>query len=187
MEPWLVDSRPHGGRTLAIDLDAIAADPLAPAVGALAIVTALLFLGLVVLALRLRRQSRRLDRVTAGSSGESLERVLEAHLAAVARASRDVDELRGRSADLEATTRRSLQRIGLVRYNPFEDTGGNQSFALAMLDGDGNGLVVSSLHARAVTRVYAKSVAGGQGEGALSDEESEAVRRALGRSTTSRG
>jgi hypothetical protein len=72
-----------------------------------------------------------------------------------------------------------LQRVGLVRYNPFEETGGNQSFALALLDAKGDGIVVSSLHARAGTRVYAKTVAGGQSEAALSDEESEAVRQAL--------
>ena len=54
-----------------------------------------------------------------------------------------------------------FQRIGLVRFNPFEDTGGNQSFALALLDQAGDGFVVSSLHARAGTRVYGKAVAKG--------------------------
>ena len=58
------------------------------------------------------------------------------------------------SPSLEGAQRRSFQRIGLVRFNPFEDTGGNQSFALALLDQAGDGFVVSSLHARAGTRVY---------------------------------
>ena len=69
--------------------------------------------------------------------------------------------------------------MGLVRFNPFEDTGGNQSFALALLDAHGDGVVVSSLHARTLTRVYGKAVAGGKSEAALSDEESEALRQAL--------
>jgi hypothetical protein len=69
--------------------------------------------------------------------------------------------------------------VGLVRFNPFEDTGGNQSFALALLDGRGDGFVVSSLHARAGTRVYAKAVTDGRSDGALSEEESDALRRAL--------
>lgn len=187
MQSRLLDCRPHGGATLVIDLDAIATDPLAPAVAGLAIVVVLLLLALLVLGLRLRSLGRRLDGLTAGASGQSLESVLHAHLDTVARASRDVEQLAARSTELEAVTRRSLQRIGLVRYNPFEETGGNQSFALALLDADGNGFVVSSLHARAVTRVYAKGVSRGQGEGALSDEEAEAVRRAFGRPAASRG
>jgi hypothetical protein len=175
----LLDCRAHGGRTLAIDLDALVADPIAPVVGVLAVVTVLLLLAVVALALRLRRLSRRLDLLTRGASGVSLEAVLDAHLASVARASRDVDDLTARSTALEAVFRRSFQRVGLVRYNPFEDTGGNQSFALALLDADGNGVVVSSLHARSGTRVYAKGVSGGRGDGALSDEEADAVRQAL--------
>jgi hypothetical protein len=180
----LLDCRAHGGRTLVIDLDALVADPIAPAVAALAIVAALLLLVVLVLAIRLRRLSRRLDALTRGASGASLEAVLDAHLASVARASREVDELAARSTELEATFRRSFQRLGLVRYNPFEDTGGNQSFALALLDADGNGLVVSSLHARSGTRVYAKAVTAGRGDAALSEEEAAAVSRALGRVTT---
>ena len=80
---------------------------------------------------------------------------------------------------LESTQRRALQRIGIVRFNPFEDTGGNQSFALAMLDAQGNGLIVTSLHSRGGTRVYGKPITGGRAEAALSQEESEALRLAL--------
>ena len=62
--------------------------------------------------------------------------------------------------------------------NPFEDTGGNQSFALAMLDADGNGWVLSSLHARSGTRVYAKAIRGGLAETTLSEEENAALMQA---------
>ena len=61
---------------------------------------------------------------------------------------------------------RAFQRVGLVRYNPFEETGGNQSFALALLDADGDGWVLSSLHARTGTRVYAKAIVGGRSDAA---------------------
>jgi hypothetical protein len=79
---------------------------------------------------------------------------------------------------LEARTRGAVQRVGLVRFNPFSDTGGNQSFALALLDGDANGVVLSSLHSRAATRVYVKQVQGGRVEAGLSHEEAEALRQA---------
>jgi hypothetical protein len=91
----------------------------------------------------------------------------------------DLDEIAARSALLEATGKRAFQRVGLVRFNPFEDTGGNQSFALALLDGHGNGVVLSSLHARTGTRVYAKTLTGGRAEATLSSEETEALNRAL--------
>ncbi|HYM84386.1 MAG TPA: DUF4446 family protein, partial [Candidatus Dormibacteraeota bacterium] len=64
-------------------------------------------------------------------------------------------------------------------YNPFEDTGGNQSFALALLDANLDGFVISSLHARNATRVYAKALARGQASTQLSAEEAEAVRLAM--------
>ena len=93
---------------------------------------------------------------------------------------RGLEELTGRTANLEAAGRRAFQRVGLVRYNPFEETGGNQSFALALLDADEDGFVISSLHARAGTRIYAKPLTAGRSEGALSDEEMEALALARG-------
>jgi len=105
--------------------------------------------------------------------------VLDAHLDKVFAVARELDELSARSAVLEATTRRAFQRVGLVRFNPFEDTGGNQSFAVAILDATGDGFVLSSLHARGGTRMFAKSLAGGRAEATLSAEETEAVRLAL--------
>ncbi len=84
-----------------------------------------------------------------------------------------------RTTRLEAASQSAVSRVGLVRFNPFEDTGGNQSFALALLDAGGDGIVVSSLHARSGTRIYAKAIRSGQAAAALSDEEAEALRRAL--------
>lgn len=92
---------------------------------------------------------------------------------------RDLDRLEARSTIIERDIRRAHARVGLVRFNPFEDTGSNQSFALAVLDGQGDGYIVSSLHARQATRVYAKVITGGRSEANLSDEETEALRQAI--------
>ena len=83
--------------------------------------------------------------------------------------------MEARTAILERDLKLAFSRVGLVRFNPFEDTGGNQSFALALLDVHGDGFVLSSLHARGGTRVYAKAVTGGKAEAALSDEEAQAL------------
>jgi hypothetical protein len=121
----------------------------------------------------------RLESLTRDGEGRSLEGMLEAHLDKVYAVARELDELTARSAVLEAGARKAIQRVGLVRYNPFEETGGNQSFALALTDAVGDGIIVSSLHARSGTRVYAKSVIGGKSDGALSQEEAEALRLAM--------
>ncbi len=133
----------------------------------------------IVLFRRTSAFERRFAGLTRGESGKSLEGILDAHLDKVYAVARQVDELGARAAVVEAAQRRSFQRIGLVRFNPFEDTGGNQSFALALLDQAGDGFVISSLHARAGTRVYGKAVAKGTSESNLSAEESEALRLAL--------
>ena len=91
------------------------------------------------------------------------------------------DELRAQGARIramEGVSRHAVQRVGLVRYNPYEDTGGNQSFALALLDADANGVVLTSLHSRNATRVYLRTIVAGRSDAALSAEEAEALRQA---------
>ena len=133
----------------------------------------------ILLARRTGRLQQRLDGLTRGADGASLDAILGTHLDKVFAVARELDELSARSAVLEAAGRRAIQRVGLVRYNPFEDTGGNQSFAIALLDAAGSGVVVSSLHSRTGTRIYAKAITDGRSEGALSEEETEALRAAM--------
>ncbi|HEX2755899.1 MAG TPA: DUF4446 family protein [Candidatus Limnocylindrales bacterium] len=155
---------------------------VAPFVGAAIVGLAVVLLGLLLLTIvqtrRIGRLRSRLDSLTRGADGASLGEVLDTHLDKVFAVARELDELSARSAVLEATGRRTIQRVGLVRFNPFEDTGGNQSFALALTDAAGNGFIVSSLHSRTGTRVYAKAVSAGRSDGALSQEETEALRLA---------
>lgn len=147
--------------------------------GALLVIVLALMLAVVGLIRRTRSLSRRLVSLTAGSDAQSLEAVLGSHIERVRQVVRDVDAVQARTAVIEKDIRGSFGRVGLLRFNPFEDTGGNQSFALALLDGHGDGFVVSSLHSRTGTRLYAKAIAAGASDTALSDEESEALRQAL--------
>lgn len=103
-------------------------------------------------------------------SGEPGER-LEALTAAVER-------LREQVNAAETDRRHAIQHVGLVRFNPFDDTGGNQSFSLALLDENADGVVLSSLHTRAATRVYVKAILRGRSEAPLSEEELAALRDA---------
>lgn len=132
----------------------------------------------MLLARRVMGLDARLRGLTRGEDGD-LEAVLGAHIDRVYALRKDVERLAGRADRLEAGAPHAFQRTALVRFNPFEDTGGNQSFAIALLDAAGSGVVVSSLHSRTGTRVYAKAVTDGRSDGALSEEESDALRRAL--------
>lgn len=72
-----------------------------------------------------------------------------------------------------------IQRVEVLRYNPYKDTGGDQSFSIVLLNGKMDGFVLTSLHSRAGTRVYTKPIKNGQGELELSKEEAEVVKKAI--------
>jgi hypothetical protein len=174
----LLDS---GGRLedLRIDLDALVQPYVGPLVAGLCVVVLILSIVVIVLARRVGRVDSRVAGLTRGTEGGSLEAVLDAHLDKVAAVSLELDEVIARLAVLEGAQRKAFQRVGLVRYNPFEETGGNQSFALALLDAAGDGWVLSSLHARSGTRVYAKAIKAGRADTGLSEEETAALGQAM--------
>ena len=75
----------------------------------------------------------------------------------------------------------SLQKVGIVRFNPFSEVGGDQSFSIALLDGSNSGVVVTSLYSREGNRVYGKPIKEGSSEYSLSEEEKEAIEKAKGK------
>lgn len=87
--------------------------------------------------------------------------------------------LRKNIRDLAREVLGHTQKVELLRYNPYGDTGGDQSFSVALLDARGNGLVLTSLHSRAGTRVYCKEIRGGGSSLELSREEKEVIKKAL--------
>lgn len=141
---------------------------------ALAAVALILLAWLVTLELRFQRLAR------GGIPAAARPLPPPAALADNADPAHRVDVLVTEYQRLATMLQSCIQQIGVVRFNPFEDTGGDQSFVIALLDGRGSGFVLTSLHGRAGTRVYAKPVEHGQAVYALSTEEQEAIRRAQG-------
>ena len=78
-------------------------------------------------------------------------------------------------AALQQVVPTAMQKFGMLRFNPFGDTGGDQSFALCLTDAVGNGFVMSCLHRRNESKVYSKPLAGWQSKYSLSDEERQAI------------
>lgn len=92
---------------------------------------------------------------------------------------REIEETSKKLEKVEGEEKRHLQKIGFIRFNPFSETGGSQSFVLSLLDEQDSGLVISSLHSRDTTRFYAKKIKKGKGEDfELSKEEREAIKKA---------
>jgi hypothetical protein len=168
---------PKPSEDAAIDLDSQVSGSIGPIVVALIAAVVVLALAVLWLLRQVTGLRSRLLGLTRGEEGD-LGEVLGVHLERVHDLGREVERLGSRTGRLETDAVRAFQRVGLVRFNPFEDTGGNQSFALALLDAEGNGWVLSSLHARQGTRVYAKAIRGGRSDGALSDEEAAAIKQA---------
>ncbi len=81
--------------------------------------------------------------------------------------------------NLKKEAKFSVQKTGIVRYNPFSDVGGDQSFSIALLDGNNNGIVVSSLYTKEGNRIYGKPIKNGISEYSLSDEEKKAISKAI--------
>jgi hypothetical protein len=140
------------------------------------VLAALCLLMLVMLqSMQVSRLSQRIEQLTGGAEGGDLESVLGQYLGTVREIGGDVDELTARMAVVESAARHHFAREALVRFNPFPDTGGNQSFALALLDESEDGVVISSLHSRTGTRIYAKAVSAGKTDTSLSAEEQMAL------------
>ncbi len=162
------------------DLNSLLSENLAIAFGALAVLVLILLVAVLLLSARLGRATRAYREIVRDpDGGRSLHDLHAGNAAAVERASARLSEMEAMHALIDTRTQRSLQHIGMVRFNPFDDTGSDQSFAIALLDDRRDGVVISSLHGRANTRIFAKPVADGSSPHNLSDEETEAIRIAV--------
>jgi len=114
-----------------------------------------------------------------GLKEKNFKSVIENLLNDVDVAQKDIDSLKLYCDKIHKEGLLHIQKIGLIRFNPFKDTGGNQSFILSLVDGHDTGVVISGLYARTGTRWYAKRVAKGKSlEHELSDEERRALKEA---------
>ncbi|HEX8916988.1 MAG TPA: DUF4446 family protein [Chloroflexota bacterium] len=146
---------------------------------ALLAVSFLLAVWLGIVNARSRRTAQTLNDLFEGASSESIGRMLVEYLGTVRSTAADVQRMRHQHEAITAVMPSVIRHVGLVRFSPFHDTGGDQSFALAILDSRADGVVVTALHSRTDSRLYAKPVEGGRSTYSLSPEESEAIERAL--------
>jgi hypothetical protein len=109
-----------------------------------------------------------------------LELTADQHDKQIARLEGAVRQLALGERRLGELAEEAVRHVAIVRFDAFEDMGGRLSFSAALLDGHGDGLVITSINGRQDTRVYAKQIEGGTSINNLSDEERQAIREALG-------
>lgn len=139
-------------------------------------VSLLLFVWVGIITFLFLKLRSQMDIFTKSGERASLPRILEGMTKDIDKTEASIHDVEKKIALLERDGRFHIQKIGLHRYNPFKDTGGEQSFVLSLVDKEDSGIVLSGLYSRSGTRWYAKKVKHGQGvDVELSEEEKKAV------------
>ncbi len=128
---------------------------------------------------RLLRVTKTLRVLFSGRTGADLEQVLREYMERMDRTDETIKQFNQRATLMEQKAPFNVSHLGVVRFNPFADKGGDQSFAVAFLDDHQDGVVFTGLHSRSDVRVYAKPIVGGTSTYPLTNEEAEAITRAL--------
>ena len=137
----------------------------------------------VILHIRLGSLKKKYDFFMQGDNGASLERKLSVEVSEIRDAAKGLESLLTEQAAIRNTQSNTIQKIGFIKYNAFENIGNDLSFALTLLDGNNNGICISSIYGRSESRIFSKSIVKGKSLVSLSQEELESLNEALGERT----
>jgi transcriptional accessory protein Tex/SPT6 len=129
--------------------------------------------------LQIQKLRSTLSKVFGKSNPQALERQLYEYSEMTSRVMANLDKMADFFKKFYEEEQSSIHKAAMIRFNPFEDMGGEHSFALALLDKNDNGIVMSSLHGRENTRMYAKEVIDGKSKQQLSKEEEKVLKEAI--------
>jgi hypothetical protein len=124
---------------------------------------------------RLKKEERKWSVLLEGVDGVNVEHLLYQHLAARSEAAAEMDEIRHRLTVLEGKMKTAKRFLGIVRYDAFEGVAGEQSFAMAFYDDEGNGALLTTQVGRADTRVFGKRLTAGKPDRPPTQEEQQAL------------
>lgn len=130
---------------------------------------------LLVLTVFVWRMLALFNKLTRGVEVTDLKKVLEKVLDREGQNEKEIIEADKRIGHLEEDGKLHIQKVGLTRFNPFKELGGDHSFSLAILDAQDSGIIITSLHTRDRTRVYMKDIKRGKSSFELSGEEKKAL------------
>ncbi len=140
----------------------------------------LIFVWLGILTFFVYKYISHYQKLVTGAENKNLIEILDNILKNLALNEKNVEELKQELFKIAENSVYHIQKVGILRFNPFADTGGDQSFVLAILDGTDSGIVLTSLHSRGITRWYAKNVKEAKGvDYDLSKEEILAIKKSV--------
>jgi hypothetical protein len=161
-----------------IDLAALLMDNIQAIIITMIVLILLALVVFININLKLSKMNKRYRKMMTGMEGANLEELLMAHIKDVRQAMEKVEETANHCRKIEDSLQFCVQKIGMVRFNAFEDTGSDLSFALALLDEQNNGVVISTIYGRNECRTYAKPVVNRQSQYFLTEEEKAALNQA---------
>lgn len=145
---------------------------------ALVVVASFFGLSSLYLAIKLHRLSALYRKMMQGADGQSIEQMMLGRIREIEELKQAVADLQAKHQSLSYDSLNHLQRMGLIRFNAFDNTGSDLSFALAMTDAARNGFVLSGIYGREESRVYAKPIVDGESTYMLTKEEKQALQAA---------
>ncbi len=138
-------------------------------------ILSLWLVGVTVLGFYIFNYFRNLSR---GTTKENIISILERAIAEQSITRGEMEKINDEIAKIKDLSQSYLQKVGFLRFNPFEELGGDHSFSLALLDAKDSGIIITGLHTRERTRVYVKNIKRGKAELELSVEEKKVLRLA---------
>jgi len=163
-----------------LGLNQLLSNYLIIALPALVLILVVVLVWNITIQIKLNRIQKKNKIFFTGNKVTNLEELLLNQAKNLKELDRDIQELFNISNKINNLALRGLYKVEMIRFNPFKDVGGDQSFAIALLNGKNNGLTISSLYTREGARVYAKSIVDGEAEKyPLTDEEKEAIKQAI--------
>lgn len=145
---------------------------------ALSALFVLLFFWNIMLHRNIRIMRQRSQDFFAGNNVKNIEDIIIGHSKTLKIFDKDIQELYNISNQINQLAHKGIHKVGIVRFNPFKDIGGDQSFSIALLNGKKDGVVISSLYnTREGSRIYSKAILNGESDKyPLTEEEKEAIK-----------
>lgn len=140
----------------------------------------ILLIALIILSMKISKINKKYKNFMQKlGNGKNIEEDLENYMHIVERVERQNSDIERVIKEIEQDLSKCIQKIGIVRYNAFKDTGSDLSFTLALLDENNSGVVLNGIYSREMSNIYAKSVEEGKSNYTLSEEEQDAIKKAI--------
>ena len=144
------------------------------------IITVLLLLGFIIMISKLYSLNKKYRTfIEKLGNGKNIEEDLETYMYRVEKVEKQNAEITNYIKTLDEDLTKCIQKVGIVRYNAFKDTGSDLSFTLALLDEHNDGVVLNGIYSREMSNIYAKPIKNGKSTYTMSEEETQAVQKAI--------